>query len=219
MRGFKRWFAAVAAAAILPGLAVMAAPAQAAKVTLPLTPFNVASWDFEGYVDFELVGTTLETTFRNESPQPPALDTNSIARIYFEGGTNLFLSNPILTPGAGVDMAAGGNPPNLPAGGSLVPAFNTNDFRFTASSPPSQDGINPGEWLLISWTVVDGFDLDTYLAGVLGDGPRIGAHVLNCVDGESCSALVTPVPAALPLFITALAGLGFFGWRTRKNVA
>jgi hypothetical protein len=27
----------------------------------------------------------------------------------------------------------------------------------------------------------------------------------------------TPIPAALPLFASGLAGLGLFGWRRRKN--
>jgi hypothetical protein len=30
---------------------------------------------------------------------------------------------------------------------------------------------------------------------------------------------VTPVPAALPLFISALGGLGYFGWRRNRGRA
>jgi len=29
----------------------------------------------------------------------------------------------------------------------------------------------------------------------------------------------TPIPAALPLFLSALGGLGYFGWRRRKSAA
>jgi hypothetical protein len=33
------------------------------------------------------------------------------------------------------------------------------------------------------------------------------------------SVAATPIPAALPLFISALADMGFLGYRRRKNAA
>jgi hypothetical protein len=33
------------------------------------------------------------------------------------------------------------------------------------------------------------------------------------------TAVVTPIPAALPLFISALSGLAFVGWWRRKTSA
>ena len=40
----------------------------------------------------------------------------------------------------------------------------------------------------------------------------------SCCNDWLVTATVVPVPAALPLFATALAGAGFFGWR-RKRMA
>ena len=36
---------------------------------------------------------------------------------------------------------------------------------------------------------------------------------------EAFATAVTPIPAALPLFISALGGLGYLGWRRRKAAA
>jgi hypothetical protein len=36
-------------------------------------------------------------------------------------------------------------------------------------------------------------------------------------DYAAVSPIVTPLPNALPLFATGLAGLGLFGWRRKKK--
>jgi hypothetical protein len=43
-------------------------------------------------------------------------------------------------------------------------------------------------------------------------------HVPTTLTVTAATTAVTPVPAALPLFVTALAGMGFVGWR-RRNAA
>jgi len=42
---------------------------------------------------------------------------------------------------------------------------------------------------------------------------------LRLVTVTAAPAAVTPIPAALPLFISALGGLGYLGWRRRKSAA
>jgi hypothetical protein len=39
------------------------------------------------------------------------------------------------------------------------------------------------------------------------------------VHVNATAVATTPIPAALPLLISALGGLGFFGWRRRKSAA
>lgn len=39
------------------------------------------------------------------------------------------------------------------------------------------------------------------------------------VHVEAFNTTVTPIPAALPLFLSAIGGLGFVGWRRRKSAA
>ena len=49
-------------------------------------------------------------------------------------------------------------------------------------------------------------------------GQQFGATVEATLTYIQAPVLATPVPAALPLFATALAGIGFVGWR-RKRLA
>lgn len=56
----------------------------------------------------------------------------------------------------------------------------------------------------LAWYTAAG-GVETYLLG-----ERLRAH------GEIQGVAVVPIPAALPLFLSALAGLGFMGWRRRR---
>ena len=51
-----------------------------------------------------------------------------------------------------------------------------------------------------------------YEEEIVGDG-----FVIASIELEGDISAV-PVPAALPLFVSALAGMGFLGWR-RKRIA
>src|SRR5262249_313018 len=56
---------------------------------------------------------------------------------------------------------------------------------------------------------------------VLGGGPD-PAHQFGLVfnvDSLNISVASTPIPAALPLFVSALGGIGLMGWRRRKQIA
>jgi hypothetical protein len=41
----------------------------------------------------------------------------------------------------------------------------------------------------------------------------------GAVHVEPFNTAVTPIPAALPLFLSALGGMGYLGWRRRKSAA
>lgn len=77
----------------------------------------------------------------------------------------------------------------------------TFDGEFTSSTP-----------VAINWTV-DPLSLDFASSGTTSfgfescDNPRV-----SCFDGD---VYVLPVPGALPLLLTGLAGIGWMGWRRR----
>jgi CHRD domain len=55
------------------------------------------------------------------------------------------------------------------------------------------------------------------IAGI-GDGQSyFNIHTTGFPGGEISGQLLTPLPAALPLFATGLGGLGLLGWRWRRK--
>jgi hypothetical protein len=60
--------------------------------------------------------------------------------------------------------------------------------------------------------------LAALFAGIETDQTYLNIHTSNFPGGE-IRAFLTPLPAALPLFATGLAGLGLLGWRRKKAAA
>jgi hypothetical protein len=65
----------------------------------------------------------------------------------------------------------------------------------------------------ITYTI-QAFFLAQYIFPPGGEGPSSESHITS--DSHDVTA-VTPIPPALLLFATALGGLGFAGWRRRRN--
>jgi uncharacterized protein (TIGR03118 family) len=91
---------------------------------------------------------------------------------------------------------------------SEINAFdpNTGDFKGTI---PIDIGSNTGAAL---WALMFG-------NGAAG-GDRNTLYFADGINGELnglIGALQTPIPAALPLFATGLAGLGLLGWRRKRK--
>lgn len=232
MQGVKRWIATLAVAAILPGLAVMAAPAQAAVVkssTLPITVFGGdigLAGGFSGEVVFELIdenggGLTFVQTIKNTSADATG---GVLSTAWWENGTVLTVPS-VTDQSAGVSWVSGGGigAPNPPGSATLSPSWIGSAFKFGATAGPGGipgNSIAYGEQVEITFAgVPTDFDFAAYIQEVVNGPQRIAFQIQSLPDGGSAQALVTPVPAALPLFITALAGLGFFGWRRRKAAA
>jgi hypothetical protein len=60
---------------------------------------------------------------------------------------------------------------------------------------------------------------DAYYSAIMnssGDIPYGSKNYGFSITGFTASVAATPLPATLPLFVSALAGLGFFGWRRRS---
>lgn len=138
-------------------------------------------------------------TFRNTGPLPC-----SITDVYFDDGTLLGISS--IVNSAGVDIAQGASPPDLPGGNLLSPAFQTTAGFAADSNPPAQpNGVNPGEWVRITFSLINGQTYaDTISAlNTPGDHLRIGIHVQGFANGGS-ESFVNNVPGP---GVLALVGL------------
>jgi hypothetical protein len=124
-----------------------------------------------------------------------------IAKVCFDDGALLGIAD--VNNGPDTDFKQPAKQDNLPAGNELDPPFVTTDeFSVGPENEPPHNGINPGEWLEITFDLKDGFDYQDVLDQLDDLSLRIGVHVIAFPDGSSESA-VTPEPATV-----AVLGLG-----------
>ena len=80
------------------------------------------------------------------------------------------------------------------------------DFNLFNSNPSAPNGIEP-----------------FFMATNGGTGDPLQLYSFEPVSGSTCSltefCAATPLPAALPLFVTGLGALGLFGWRRKRRAA
>ncbi len=143
------------------------------------------------------------------------LPAASISEVYFDDGTLLGLSSVVHS--AGRPWTGGSaSPPNLPGGNSISPAFQTTAGFLAESNPsPSLNGVRPGEWLDVFFTLQGGGTIADILDELTTGELRIGMHVIAFASGGSESFVNNPipVPAAVWLFGSALA---LMGWMRRR---
>jgi hypothetical protein len=93
-------------------------------------------------------------------------------------------------------------------GDSNTPPVSTAPFFVNGSST-----VFPG---LYSFSVNTGTFPNLNFSDFMFSGQQaVGGTVTACPSSGACA--VTPLPAAFPLFGSALAGLGGFGWLTRRG--
>ena len=170
-------------------------------------------------------GNNVLFTFRNIGAS-----ASSICDVYFDDGTLLSLASVTNGPGVRFTQAeiSKVSPPDLPGGNNITPPFHVTGLFKADSDPPVQpNGVNPGEYLGILFTLQPGLEFTDTLAALADGSLRIGIHVQGFANGgnESFvnnpsfvpSSSGAPVPPTALLLGSGLVGLGLLAWRRRKE--
>lgn len=141
----------------------------------------------------------------------------SITDVYFDDG--LFAGISSIVNSDGVDFGLEADPPDLPGGNTLIPAFDVTPGLSADSNPPVPDnGVNPGEELTIILGLQAGKSYADVLNAINSSSLRIGIHVQAFENGGSEAFVNDPAPAPAPgAVLLAGIGIGLVGWvRQRK---
>jgi hypothetical protein len=164
---------------------------------------NVANQLSVDVLDF---GTgKVEFTFSNSGPI-----ASSISEIYFDDGTLLGIAQIIY--GSGVSFVTPTKPTDLPGGNLASPPFvATQTFLAGAENPSSTNGVNPGEFVTIVFTLINGKNYSDTLSAISSGELRFGLHV-QAIDpantnGSDSFVNTVPIPAAAWLLGSGLVGL------------
>ena len=171
-------------------------------------------------VDVTAQGTSeVRFTFTNSGPI-----ASSITDIYFVDTSLLFTAGQAVgvVNSPGVNFADGASPQNLPGGNTV--SFGASSFAADSEPPAQPNGVNPGETLALILALAGPHTVADVVSGLLLNSFKIGLHVQGILppgsnrDFSDAFVTTTPIPAALPLFVTGLASLGFFQWRKKRSL-
>ena len=156
------------------------------------------------------MGGTAQFTLSNAFGGVPS----SVEEIWIDNTAGVLLAISSITNTVGVNFSAPSSS-NLP-GGNTVGFNETPALGLAASPPPVGNGINPGESLTWTYSIVGGFDIDDVIAAMNFGSLRVGIHVIGFPNGGSESFVTTPVIPAPLGGMLAGAGLLAIGARRRR---
>jgi hypothetical protein len=150
-------------------------------------------------------------TFNNSGPI-----VSSIAGVYFDDGTLLGIAS--ITNGPGVSFDTPATPAELPGADLASPPFQTTEnFSADADDPKPTKGVNPGEWVTITFNLVNGKVFADTIAALDSGDLRIGLHVQSIGTTRGSDSYVNdgkvPLPGAVLL---GLLGIATAGCRLRR---
>jgi hypothetical protein len=129
----------------------------------------------------------------------------------------------ITASGAGVAFDTPATPGELPGGNNADPDFVTTAGFSADSTMPVANGVNPSEWVALTFALAAGMTLDDVLAAIWAKDLRFGLHVQAIFDANGQGGLSesyvthTPLPPALLLFGSGLVGLCLLSRRRARK--
>ena len=163
-------------------------------------------------MDVTAVGTNrVQFRFTNTGPED-----SSIADVYFDDLLPPMLGTPVtISSSAGVAFSSGCAPGNLPGGN---PYGFTTSYCADSDSPVQPNGVNPGEYLEITYTLQGTSSFANVIASLNSGDYVVGIHVQGFDNGGSVAGIShsVPEPGSLLLLTTAI---GVFPFIRRRPVA
>lgn len=187
---------------------ILLSASVANAATFSFIGINPDEVDLTGQLSLEVtqVANSVDFKISNASPGQVSIVTN----VYFDFlGTNLFSDLDQTGQLGNVSFVADAlDNSNFAEGENLNPDFTTNAIAFRTQQGGVSNGINVGEFLILSALLTNNTDI----AGLINSGDlRIGLRIQGFLSGGSESYVTNPsavpLPAAGWLFGSALIGL------------
>jgi hypothetical protein len=149
-------------------------------------------------------GGMITFTFKNAGPA-----ASSITDVYWDDGVLLGIHSITNTPGL-VEFSNPASPGDLPGGNEASPPFVASaGFSADSDAPVQPLGVNPGEMLVVTFTLINGNTFADAIADLTDGSVRVGIHVQGFASGgsESLVNLPVPEPGTFALFASGVLGI------------
>jgi hypothetical protein len=153
--------------------------------------------------------------FTNSGPA-----ASSITGVYFDDPSALLGPPGIISSSSGVSFDKGCTPPKLPGGN---PYGFTTSYCADSNAPTKPKGVNPTEWLRLSYALQGVYTLDDVLDAIAEGTFQVGIQVQGFKNGRGESGIldvtpnVTPVPEPGTLLLFGAGALAAGAARRRRK--